>query len=56
MLLCKFGIHRPLMTIEYYFTDVVTGKKVYKTECPCGLYWMTDTTNKWLGFKVCMVK
>ena len=50
-LLCKLGIHRPLIKNEYLFTDKVSGRFVFNTNCPCGREYMTDG-GKWFGFKV----
>lgn len=49
---CKIGWHRPLRHHTYLFTDVVSGLKVYKCECPCGKQWMTDSLNPYKGFKI----
>jgi len=41
---------RPMICIEYYFTDVVTGEPVYKYMDRLGNIWMA--TNKWGWFRV----
>jgi ferrous iron transport protein A len=51
-ILCKLGIHRPLFGHKSNFTDVVSGKMVCNAECSCGILWMTDSRNGWLGTKM----
>lgn len=51
-LLCKAGIHRPLNGHVSEFRDIVSGKMVYSTYCPCGKKWLTDSTNPYFGDKV----
>ena len=51
-ILCKLGIHRPLTIKEFNFTDIVSHKSVRNAQCPCGKEWMTDSLNRWFGFKV----
>ncbi len=51
-LLCRLGFHRPLRGHNFHFRDVVSGKEVFLTRCPCGLPWMTDSIFPWLGAKV----
>jgi len=51
-ILCKLGLHRPLFGHKSNFTDCVSGKMVYNTECKCGILWLTDSRNSWLGSKM----
>jgi hypothetical protein len=50
-MLCKIGIHRPLIGHSHNFIDKVSGKTVYDVKCPCGKRWMTDSPFKYFGFK-----
>ena len=50
--LCHFGWHRPLFDHREFFVDSISGKTVFAAECKCGLRWMVDSPNGWLGFKV----
>ena len=49
-LLCKLGIHRPLTLKGTAFFDVVSGRAVHRTSCPCGQAYLT-TGGRWFGFK-----
>ena len=50
--LCRLGIHRPLTGHHFHFTDTVSGRAVWKAQCPCGVEWMVDSNNKYYGDKV----
>lgn len=50
-LFCKIGLHW-MRKHSFIFTDVVSGKPVYSTECPCGRKWMVDTLFSLPMFKV----
>lgn len=50
--LCKIGLHRPLKIRSCLFIDVVSGKEVFESYCPCGKRWLTDSTFGWLGHKI----
>lgn len=49
---CKIGLHLPLKGHTYNFTDKISGKHVYDTQCPCGKKWMTDSKFSLVVFKV----
>lgn len=49
--LCKIGVHRPLKSHRFAFTDMRSDKAVYRADCHCGCEWLVDSKNKWLGFK-----
>lgn len=49
---CKYGWHRPLRGHKFTFTDVVSGKGVYKAQCNCNKTWMVDGKGGFSGFKV----
>jgi hypothetical protein len=51
-LLCKIGIHRPLKRQQSMFRDIVSGKIVFLSKCPCGKEWMTDSFYGFLGLKI----
>ena len=51
-LLCRLGWHRPLYDHRGCFVDKVSGKKVYRAECSCGIGWLVDSLCGWLGYKV----
>ncbi len=51
-LLCWLGIHWPLNTTHWAFTDVVSGKDVFHAHCACGKQWLTDGIPGYFGFRV----
>lgn len=51
-ILCRLGIHRPLINREHCFVDRISGASVFRAECMCGKKWLTDSTFGWFGTKV----
>lgn len=51
-ILCRVGIHRPLFGHAHRFVDCVSGKDVYKAECPCGKKFLVDSVFGWFGDKM----
>ena len=49
-ILCYLGIHRPLECYEKI--DKVFDKTYYYAKCSCGIWWITDSLNKYFGFKI----
>lgn len=53
-ILCKIGLHWPLHRKKKAFTDRVSHKPVYLTQCNCGKYWLAEGRYKF--FKVAVEK
>lgn len=51
-LLCRIGIHKPIKGFTFSFTDVISGKPVYRGRCACGRQWLTELPPSVSGFKV----
>lgn len=49
---CKLFGHGKLVQYGYHFTDSVSGKKVYKGTCKCGISQQKTNPNSWFGFRV----
>lgn len=50
--LCGIGFHTPNKNLCFSFTDVVSGKPVYRGHCACGKQWLTDKPGHLFGFKL----
>lgn len=50
LIFCKIGCHW-MTSYESAFTDIVSGKLVYRAKCACGRKWLVDSKNP-LGFRI----